>query len=79
MSIFSFFKKQQSYPNIFLDVGENKHLETKSGNIDYTLCRALYASIPTEDVSYYDYALGNYATKAYIDTFSSFINIPRIV
>ena len=79
MSIFSFFKKQQSYPNIFLDVGENKHLETKSGNIDYTLCRSLYASIPTEDASYYDYALGNYATKAYIDTFSSFINVPRIV
>ena len=79
MGIFSLFKKQQSSTNIFLDVGENKHLETKSGNIDYTLCRSLYASIPTEDVSYYDYALGNYATKAYIDTFSSFINIPRIV
>ncbi|MGP1439674.1 MAG: hypothetical protein ACTTJ3_02920 [Treponema sp.] len=79
MGIFSFFKKQNSSPNIFINVGENKKLETKSGKIDYILTRSLYASIPTDDPSYYDFALGNYATKTYIDTLSSFISTPKII
>lgn len=79
MGIFSFFKKTQSLPNIFIDVGQTKKLETKSGETDYILCRSLYASIPTTESSFYDYAFGNYVTKTYIDTFSSFIGSPHIV
>ncbi len=79
MGIFSFFKRAESAPNIFIDVSETKKLETKAGEIDYTLSRSLYASIPTKDASYYNFALGNYATKTYIDTFSSFIGTPHIV
>jgi hypothetical protein len=79
MGIFSFFKRQNTSPNIFIDASETKKLSTKSGEIDYTLSRSLYASIPTNDDSFYEYALGNYATKTYIDTLSSFISIPKIV
>ena len=79
MGIFSFFKKQNASPNIFIEKTEAKKLETKSGEIDYILSRSLYASIPTKEGEFYDYALGNYATKAYIDTLSSFIGIPRII
>ncbi|MGP1438938.1 MAG: hypothetical protein ACTTKH_07695, partial [Treponema sp.] len=79
MGIFSLFKKQNIFPNIFIDVGEQKQLETKSGQIDYILSRSLYASIPTKDISFNDYSLGNYATKTYIDTLSSFISTPRVV
>ena len=79
MGIFSLFKKQNASPNIFIEKTEAKKLETKSGEIDYILSRSLYASIPTKEGEFYDYALGNYATKAYIDTLSSFIGIPRII
>lgn len=79
MGIFSFFKKPQNSSNIFLEVGQTKKLETKSGEIDYILCRSLYASVPTTETSFYNYAYGNYVTKTYIDTFSSFIGSPHIV
>lgn len=79
MGIFSLFKKQNASPNIFIEKTEAKKLETKSGEIDYILSRSLYASIPTKEGEFYDYALGNYATKAYIDTLSSFVGIPRII
>ena len=78
MGIFSFFKKHEPTPNIFIDVGEHTSLATKSGEIDYTLSRSLYASVPTEQSDFYEYALGNYATKTYIDTLSSFIGTPLI-
>ena len=79
MGIFSFFKRHESSPNIFIDSTQTKKLETKSGEIDYILSRSLYASIPTKEGDFYDYAFGNYATKAYIDTLSSFIGVPRII
>lgn len=78
MGIFSFFKKTESYPNIFIEKSEAKTLETKSGEIDYVLSRSLYASVPTKESTYYDYVLGNYASKTYIDTLSSFIGVPII-
>lgn len=79
MGIFSLFKKQNTSANIFIEKTEAKKLETKSGEIDYILSRSLYASIPTKEGEFYDYALGNYATKAYIDTLSSFIGVPRLI
>ena len=73
-----FFKKKSV--NIFIEgAPDSKKLSIGSGNVDYILSRSLYASIPTSDVSYADYELGNYSIKTYIDTFSSFISTPKIV
>lgn len=76
MAFFSFFKKTIS--NIFINADEKKYIETAGGEVDYILSRSLYASIPTNDASYYEYSLGNYCIKTYIDTLSSFISIPYI-
>ena len=77
MGLFSFFKK--SVTNIFINGGESKRLETGTGSVDYVLSRSLYTSIPTQDASYSDYALGNYSIKTYIDTLTSHISIPTVV
>ena len=76
MGLLSFFKK--TVTNIFISENDNKKLDVASGKVDYILSRALYASIPTQDSSYLDYALGNYSIKTYIDTLSSHISIPFI-
>ncbi|PIE97458.1 MAG: hypothetical protein CR988_07800 [Treponema sp.] len=46
--------------------------------VDYVLSRSLYSSAPADGSSYSSYALGNYAPKLYIDTLSSFIDIPEV-
>ena len=76
MGLLSLFKKQIT--NIFINGNDSKKLDVGSGKVDYTLSRSLYASIPTQDASYSDYALGNYSIKTYIDTLSSHIATPRI-
>jgi len=76
MDILGFFKRKIT--NIFISGNDKKKLDVGDGRVDYVLSRSLYASIPTQDTSYQEYALGNYSIKTYIDTLASHISTPII-
>lgn len=82
MRLLDFFNRKLT-GSLFIDSGSaySRNKERSAfDNIatDYILSRSLYSSAPAEDSGYLSYALGNYCTKLYIDTFCWFIGIPDI-
>ena len=81
MRLTDFFMRNRSISGLFLDTGITKRDGAEAfSNIktDYVLSRSLYSSAPSSNSGYLDYALGNYCTKLYIDTFCWFIGLPDI-
>ena len=76
MKLIDFFKAKTI--GIFVDNAVNGNGAFDNLKTDYVLSRALYASAPADNSGYLQYALGNYCTKTYIDTFSSFIGTPTV-
>ncbi|QEJ95344.1 hypothetical protein [Treponema phagedenis] len=75
MKLLDFFKRP--FFGIFVDSSVKGKGVFDNVKTDYVLSRALYTSAPVGD-DYLQYALGNYCTKTYIDTFSSFVGLPDI-
>ena len=81
MKLSDFFMRNRSISGLFLDSGITKRDAAEafsSVKTDYVLSRSLYSSAPSHQSGYLDYALGNYCTKLYIDTFCWFIGLPDI-
>lgn len=81
MKLADFFMRNRSISGLFLDSGITKRDAAEafsSVKTDYVLSRSLYSSAPSHQSGYLDYALGNYCTKLYIDTFCWFIGLPDI-
>ena len=81
MKLSDFFMRSRSISGLFLDSGITKRDAAEafsSVKTDYVLSRSLYSSAPSHQSGYLDYALGNYCTKLYIDTFCWFIGLPDI-
>lgn len=76
MRLLDFFKTR--FTGIFVDNAVNGKGAFDSVKVDYVLSRSLYASVPADNSGYMQYALGNYCTKTYIDTLSSFIGLPDV-
>ena len=79
MKLIDFFKARSGVAGLFIDKSE-RDTGASFDNLasDYMLSRSLYASAPADNSNYYNYSLGNYCTKLYIDTFCWFIGLPDV-
>lgn len=79
MRLSEFFNFRRQSFGLFFNKKET-HNKSSFQNLktDYNLSRALYSSAPAEGSEYLKYALGNYATKNYIDMFGWHIGTPDI-
>lgn len=79
MGLFDFFKNRTAFSGLFIEKNDRDE-KASFDNLasDYILSRSLYSSAPAENSRYYNFSLGNYCTKLYIDTFCWFIGLPDV-